>query len=139
MSRSARSAWLVLVLGLYAASFFPPAVLLHGHVSGVSTTWTLDGGACFAWGLHFTRPAWFANLAFGVGCGLLALRRPGLAALAAVAALGLALSEPVSDVLVNRHNGEQSDYLLGYWMWAVSMLLLAAVGLAARRGPAGGG
>jgi hypothetical protein len=69
--------------------------------------------------------AWLANPVLWLGIALLALRRWLLAGLAGVAAFALASVA----YLLPLGDPDRADYLIGYWLWLASMVLLAAFGL----------
>jgi hypothetical protein len=98
--------------GCYGVSFFLPA-------ADVPFLTRLRGGAAFDAALKHGRLSWYANPLFWLALILLLLRRRFLASVAALAALGVGLSE------ANRPESVHNKYLAGYWLWLCSMAIFA--------------
>jgi hypothetical protein len=79
----------------------------------------MRGGAAFDAAFKHGRLSWYANPLLWLALILLLLRRRFLAGAAALAALGVGLTE------ANRAGSAANKYLAGYWLWLFSMAIVA--------------
>ena len=138
---------LALIAGVYALSFFLPAVSIPMRLGPT----TVDGKVVDPGGkllppmrlsgvdafrmavetgmapLSRAGVAWFANPVIWLGVMLLALRKNVLAGLAGLLAVGLIV---VTYVLEELDSGDKAAHHVGFWLWFSSAALLSVVGFA---------
>lgn len=162
--RVSREAWtrlasLLVVGGLYAVSFFLPALdipltdqpvidRLKAEIGGRAggkvlsiqgpSVFEVDGYGAFCESpfRRWAGVAWCANPVLWVGCLLLAAGWWRWAALAGCMALALGSAMVLVAVIGDPNADVQwsvSDYRVGYWLWLASMALLVLAALVGRR------
>jgi hypothetical protein len=104
---------------LYAAFFWLPTVK-----AGIDFPITATGQEAFLFVYERNQLVWHANLFFVMAWLLLLIHRWLWAAGAAAIAVLLALTHPVGAVMAQTDKGPPLVYLVGYWVWLSSMLLL---------------
>lgn len=154
-----RLAGLLVVGGLYAASFFLPALAipltdqpvidrLKAEIGGRAggKVLSIQGPSVFevdGYGAFYESPfrrwagvAWCANPVLWVGCLLLAAGWWRGAALAGCVALALGSVMVLAAVIGDPNADVQwsvADYRVGYWLWLGSLALLVLASLVGRR------